>query len=64
MLALACIAKGYVNLYYDKQRKKNGHLRAVGAEVVVCPTAVEPTDPRSYYSVSRRRRLKFQILGM
>jgi cystathionine beta-synthase len=29
-------------------------LRAVGAEVVVCPTAVEPTDPRSYYSVSRR----------
>jgi cystathionine beta-synthase len=29
-------------------------LRAVGAEVVVCPTAVEPTDPRSYYSVSKR----------
>jgi cystathionine beta-synthase len=29
-------------------------LRAVGAEVVVCPTDVEPTDPRSYYSVSKR----------
>jgi cystathionine beta-synthase len=29
-------------------------LRAVGAEVVVCPTAVEPTDTRSYYSVSKR----------
>jgi cystathionine beta-synthase len=29
-------------------------LRAVGAKVVVCPTDVEPTDPRSYYSVSKR----------
>ena len=29
-------------------------LRAVGAEVVVCPTSVEPEDPRSYYSVSKR----------
>ena len=29
-------------------------LRAVGSEVVVCPTAVEPDDPRSYYSVSKR----------
>jgi cystathionine beta-synthase len=39
----------------DKQSKeKMDILRAVGAEVVVCPTAVEPTDPRSYYSVSRR----------
>ena len=39
----------------DKQSKeKMDILRAVGAEVVVCPTAVEPEDPRSYYSVSKR----------
>ncbi|MEP0302275.1 MAG: pyridoxal-phosphate dependent enzyme, partial [Maribacter dokdonensis] len=39
----------------DKQSKeKCDILRAVGAEVVVCPTAVEPDDPRSYYSVSKR----------
>jgi cystathionine beta-synthase len=38
-------------------------LRAVGAKVVVCPTDVEPTDPRSYYSV-KRLVLKHQILGM
>jgi cystathionine beta-synthase len=39
----------------DKQSKeKMDILRAVGAKVVVCPTDVEPTDPRSYYSVSRR----------
>jgi cystathionine beta-synthase len=56
-LALACIMKGYklVCVLNDKQSKeKMDILRAVGAEVVVCPTAVEPTDPRSYYSVSRR----------
>jgi cystathionine beta-synthase len=56
-LALACIIKGYklVCVLNDKQSKeKMDILRAVGAEVVVCPTAVEPTDPRSYYSVSRR----------
>jgi cystathionine beta-synthase len=56
-LALACIAKGYklICVLSDKQSKeKMDILRAVGAEVVVCPTAVEPTDPRSYYSVSRR----------
>ena len=29
-------------------------LKAVGSEVVVCPTDVEPEDPRSYYSVSKR----------
>jgi cystathionine beta-synthase len=56
-LALACIIKGYklVCVLNDKQSKeKMDILRAVGSEVVVCPTAVEPTDPRSYYSVSRR----------
>jgi cystathionine beta-synthase len=56
-LALACIIKGYklVCVLNDKQSKeKMDILRAVGAEVVVCPTAVDPSDPRSYYSVSRR----------
>ncbi|MCB9223088.1 MAG: pyridoxal-phosphate dependent enzyme [Crocinitomicaceae bacterium] len=56
-LALACIAKGYklICVLSDKQSKeKMDILRAVGAEVVVCPTNVEPTDPRSYYSVSKR----------
>ncbi len=56
-LALACIIKGYklVCVLNDKQSKeKMDILRAVGSEVVVCPTAVEPSDPRSYYSVSRR----------
>ena len=56
-LALACIVKGYklICVLNDKQSKeKMDILRAVGAEVVVCPTAVEPEDPRSYYSVSKR----------
>ena len=56
-LALACIIKGYklICVLNDKQSKeKMDILRAVGAEVVVCPTAVEPEDPRSYYSVSKR----------
>ena len=56
-LALAAIIKGYkcVFVLSDKQSKeKMDILRAVGAEVVVCPTDVEPTDPRSYYSVSKR----------
>ncbi|MFD1063362.1 pyridoxal-phosphate dependent enzyme [Winogradskyella litorisediminis] len=56
-LALAAIIKGYkcVFVLSDKQSKeKMDILRAVGAEVVVCPTNVEPTDPRSYYSVSKR----------
>lgn len=56
-LALACIIKGYklICVLNDKQSKeKMDILRAVGAEVVVCPTAVMPDDPRSYYSVSRR----------
>ncbi|TCP22156.1 cystathionine beta-synthase [Tenacibaculum skagerrakense] len=56
-LALAAIVKGYkcVFVMADKQSKeKVDILKAVGAEVVVCPTNVEPDDPRSYYSVSRR----------
>ena len=56
-LALAAIVKGYKCIFVmaDKQSKeKVDILRAVGAEVVVCPTAVEPEDPRSYYSVSKR----------
>lgn len=56
-LALGAIVKGYklVCVISDKQSKeKMDILRAVGARVVVCPTDVEPTDPRSYYSVSKR----------
>jgi cystathionine beta-synthase len=56
-LALVCIMKGYklICVLSDKQSKeKMDILRAVGAEVVVCPTNVEPDDPRSYYSVSKR----------
>jgi cystathionine beta-synthase len=56
-LALGAIIKGYklICVLNDKQSKeKMDILRAVGAEVVVCPTAVEPSDPRSYYSVSKR----------
>jgi cystathionine beta-synthase len=56
-LALVAIIKGYklICVMSDKQSKeKMDILRAVGAKVVVCPTDVEPTDPRSYYSVSKR----------
>jgi len=56
-LALAAIIKGYKAIFTmaDKQSKeKIDILRAVGAEVIVCPTNVEPEDPRSYYSVSQR----------
>lgn len=56
-LTLAAIVKGYRCIFVtnDKQSKeKCDILRALGAEVVVCPTAVEPEDPRSYYSVSKR----------
>ncbi|MBD81652.1 MAG: cystathionine beta-synthase [Crocinitomicaceae bacterium] len=56
-LALACIAKGYklICTLADKQSKeKMDILRAMGAEVIVTPTAVAPEDPRSYYSVARR----------
>jgi len=56
-LALAAIGKGYKCIFTmaDKQSKeKIDILRAVGAEVVVCPTNVSPEDPRSYYSVAKR----------
>ena len=56
-LALVAIVRGYklICVISDKQSKeKMDILRAVGAKVVVCPTDVEPTDPRSYYSVSKR----------
>jgi len=56
-LALTAIQKGYKCIFVlaDKQSKeKMDILRAVGAQVKVCPTNVEPDDPRSYYSVSKR----------
>lgn len=56
-LAIAAVIKGYKCIFTttDKQSKeKVDALRAFGAEVVVCPTDVEPEDPRSYYSVSSR----------
>jgi cystathionine beta-synthase len=56
-LAMAAIIKGYKCIFTttDKQSKeKVDALRAFGAEVIVCPTNVEPEDPRSYYSVSSR----------
>ena len=56
-LALAAIVKGYqlICVSTDKQSKeKFDILRAVGAQVIVCPTNVAPEDPRSYYSTSKR----------
>ncbi|MGD8426981.1 MAG: pyridoxal-phosphate dependent enzyme [Balneolaceae bacterium] len=56
-LALAAVVKGYNCIFTttDKQSKsKIDLLRALGAEVKVCPTDVEPDDPRSYYSVAKR----------
>lgn len=56
-LAMAAIIKGYKCIFTttDKQSKeKVDALRAFGADVIVCPTNVEPEDPRSYYSVSSR----------
>jgi len=56
-LAIAAIVKGYKCIFTttDKQSKeKVDALRAFGAEVIVCPTNVDPEDPRSYYSVSSR----------
>ena len=56
-LALAAIVKGYKCIFVttDKQSKeKVDILKAVGAEVIVCPTDVDSADPRSYYSVSAR----------
>lgn len=56
-LALAAIASGYRCIFTmaDKQsQEKINILRAVGAEVIVCPTNVAPEDPRSYYSIARK----------
>lgn len=56
-LALAAVAKGYKCIFTmaDKQsQEKINILKSVGAEVVVCPTNVEPEDPRSYYSIARK----------
>ncbi len=56
-LALAAIVKGYKCIFVtnSKQSKeKCDILRAVGAEVIVCPTDVKPTDPRSYYQTAKR----------
>ena len=56
-LAIAAIVKGYKCIFTttDKQsQEKVDALRAFGAEVIVCPTDVDPEDPRSYYSVSSR----------
>lgn len=56
-LALAAVVKGYKAIFVttDKQSKEKADiLKAVGAEVVICPTNVMPEDPRSYYSVAKR----------
>lgn len=56
-LAIAAVIKGYKCIFTttDKQSKeKIDALKALGAEVIVCPTDVDPEDPRSYYSVSSR----------
>jgi cystathionine beta-synthase len=56
-LAIAAVVKGYKCIFTttDKQSKEKADaLKAFGAEVIVCPTNVDPEDPRSYYSVSSR----------
>ena len=56
-LALVAALRGYKMIFTitDKQsREKVNLLKALGAEVIVCPTAVEPEDPRSYYSVAKK----------
>src|SRR6202521_4108952 len=56
-LALVAAVRGYKVVFTitDKQsREKIDLLKAFGAEVIVCPTAVEPEDPRSYYSVAAK----------
>src|SRR4029077_19802897 len=56
-LAIVAVVKGYRCIFTttDKQSKeKVDALRAFGAEVIVCPTNVEPEDPRSYYSIAAR----------
>ncbi len=56
-LALAAIAKGYKCIFTmagKQSKEKIDILKAVGAEVIVCPTNVSPEDPRSYYSVAKK----------
>ncbi|MFL5773126.1 MAG: pyridoxal-phosphate dependent enzyme [Flavisolibacter sp.] len=56
-LAMAAVVKGYRCIFSttDKQsQSKADILRALGAEVIICPTNVEPDDPRSYYQVAAR----------
>jgi cystathionine beta-synthase len=56
-LAMVAALRGYRTIFTttDKQsREKINMLKAMGAEVIVCPTAVSPDDPRSYYSVARK----------
>ncbi len=56
-LALVAAQRGYKLIFTitDKQsREKINFLKALGAEVIVCPTAVEPEDPRSYYSIAKK----------
>jgi cystathionine beta-synthase len=56
-LAIAAVVKGYKCIFTttDKQSKEKADLlKAVGAEVIVCPTNVESSDPRSYYSIAER----------
>lgn len=56
-LAIAAVVKGYRCIFTttDKQSKeKVDMLKAVGAEVIVCPTNVDSSDPRSYYKVAER----------
>ncbi|MDE3252238.1 MAG: pyridoxal-phosphate dependent enzyme [Bacteroidota bacterium] len=56
-LALAACVKGYKCIFVttDKQSKEKADiLKAVGADVIVCPTNVLPEDPKSYYSVAKR----------
>ncbi len=60
-LAITCIVKGYklICTTNDKQSKeKMDILRAMGAEVIVCPTNVEADDPRSYYSVAKKLNMQ------
>src|SRR5437763_14908717 len=63
-LAIAAVVRGYKCVFTttDKQSKeKVDALKAFGAEVIVCPTNVDPDDPRSYYSVSWR--LEHEVPG-
>src|ERR671927_981879 len=63
-LAIAAVVKGYHCVFTttDKQSKeKIDALKAFGAEVIICPTNVDPDDERSYYSVSSR--LEREIAG-